>query len=417
MSSELSAYELKLLPAALEYAQKTTDQTRDGLKRTLSCGSDIAQRLLNYIQTIDAVKIAEHLKALPERAEERAVVGYTLGDTSGSAYSFVLRENIRLKRALAKAKFVNDDAKEQHKQVFEEELKELKELAKAEMAEVRKPKKTVKLPEGDILVEISCPDLHVGKLAHSAETGRHPYDVKIAISTFNRALDGLIERTKNYPISEILFIVGNDIFNSDSEDNTTTGGTAVDTDGRFFKTFRQTRKMVVQAVERLRQTAKVQVLIVPGNHDRQTCYHLGDSLECYFHDDPMVVVNNFPSPRKYIEFGNVLLGFCHGDEGKVNDYPALMATEQPQAWGRTKFREIHCGHFHRLQVIDDHGVRVRLLAALTEADSWHAHQGFIGALRQASAFVWSKREGLLAEVLWNEDAQEPIITSTETMNA
>ena len=181
---------------------------------------------------------------------------------------------------MAKAKFVNDDAKEQHKQVFEEELKELKELAKAEMAEVRKPKKTVKLPEGDILVEISCPDLHVGKLAHSTETGRHPYDVKIAISTFNRALDGLIERTKNYPISEILFIVGNDIFNSDSEDNTTTGGTAVDTDGRFFKTFRQTRKMVVQAVERLRQTAKVQVLIVPGNHDRQTCYHLGDSLEC-----------------------------------------------------------------------------------------------------------------------------------------
>jgi phage I-like protein len=39
--------------------------------------------------------------------------------------------------------------------------------------------------------------------------------------------------------------------------------------------------------------------------------------------------------------------------------------------------------------------------------------GYIGAIRQAEAFVWSKKEGLLAEVFWNEDAQEPILTSTE----
>jgi phage I-like protein len=39
--------------------------------------------------------------------------------------------------------------------------------------------------------------------------------------------------------------------------------------------------------------------------------------------------------------------------------------------------------------------------------------GYIGAIRQAEAFVWSKREGLLAEVFWNDDAQEPITTITE----
>jgi hypothetical protein len=412
MTDMLSAFELALLPRALKFARQN-DLTRDTLRKHLSCGADVATHLQHHIQEQSMIKVAEHREALPVNAETRAEVDYAIGPQPGTAYSYILRENVRLKRAIAKAEFVTNNAKEQQRQEFEAELTELKELAKEEMAAVRKPRKTVATEDTGLLLEIATPDLHVGKLAHSAETGRRPYDVKIAIATFNRALDALIERTKNYPISEVLFICGNDLFNSDNEENTTTGGTAVSTDGRFFKTFRSTRKMIVTAIERLRQIAKVQVLICPGNHDRQTAYHLGDSLECYFHNDPMVTVNNLPNPRKYVEFGNCLIGFCHGDEGKPDDYAFLMAAEQPEAWGRTKFREMHCGHFHSLKVRELHGVRVRLLSALTEADDWHSHQGYIGAIRQAEAFVWSKKEGLLAEVFFNDDAQEPITTSTE----
>lgn len=417
MSIELTAYELELLKVALPYAQKLKEEdktlTRDDLRRHLSCGKDAASRIRQFIKDQNAVKLAEHRNALPGRAEDRAVVDFAIGPQAGSGYSHVLRENILLKRALAKAKHQTDSAKEQLAQTMKAEVEEMKLTAKEELAGVRKPKKTVEAKNTGLMLEIATPDLHVGKLAHTAETGRRPYDVKIAIATFNRALDGLLERTSHYPIEEILFICGNDLFNSDNEDNTTTGGTAVDTDGRFFKTFRHTRKMIVQAIERLRKVAKVKVLMVPGNHDRQTAYHLGDSLECYFHADPMVTVDNLPNPRKYVEYGSVLLGFCHGDEGKISDYSSLMAVEQPEAWGRTKFREVHCGHFHSLKTIEDHGVRTRLLSALTEADSWHTHMGYIGAIRQAEAFVWSKREGLLAEVFWNDDAQEPITTITE----
>src|ERR1019366_6697331 len=245
-------------------------------------------------------------------------------------------DNVNLKRALAKLKYKDENEKEQRAQIIRAETEELMVIAKEELFTLRKPKMTVKIEDTGLLLEIATPDLHVGKLAHSAETGRRPYDVKIAIATFNRALDALIERTKHYPISEVLFVCGNDLFNSDNEENTTTGGTAVSTDGRFFKTFRSTRKMIVTAIERLRQIAKVQVIICPGNHDRQTAYHLGDSLECYFHNDPMVTVNNLPNPRKYVEFGNCLIGFTHGDEGKPDDYAFLMAAEQPEAWGRTK---------------------------------------------------------------------------------
>jgi hypothetical protein len=413
---QLSALELGLLPAALGFAQKLGEGeklTRDELRRALSCGSDTAQRLKQHIEDEGMVKVAERLKAIPERAETRAEVNVAIGVPTGTSYSFVVRENVRLQRALAKARHETENSREQLMQTMRAEVEDMMAAAKEELVTLRKPKKTVDPPEEGVLLEIAMPDLHAGKLAHTAETGRRPYDVKIAIATHDRALDALIKRSEHYPVAEIIYVVGNDLFNSDNEENTTTSGTVVSTDGRFFKTFRVVRQMVVRAITRLRQVAKVQVIVCPGNHDRQTAYHLGDSLECYFHNDPMVSVNNLPNPRKYIEFGNVLLGFCHGDEGKASDYPALMAAEQPEAWGRTKFREIHCGHFHSLKVTEDHGIRVRLLPALTEADSWHTHQGYIGAIRQAEAFIWSKKEGLIAEVFFNDDAQEPIITTTE----
>ena len=408
----LTSYELALLPKALDFA-RSNELTRDGLRESLACGASVATHLQHHIQSMEMVKVAERLEKLPITAEVKNEVQFAQGFQGDSAYGFVLRQNANLQRALAKEKMKTENEKEKRAQNIRAEVSDLLSQAKEELVAVRKPKKTVSFKEGDLMLEIATPDLHVGKLAHTAETGRRPYDVKIAIATFNRALEGLIERTKNYPISEILFVCGNDLFNSDNEDNTTTGGTAVDTDGRFFKTFRHTRKMIVTAIERLRQIAKVKVLMCPGNHDRQTSYHLGDSLECYFHADPMVVVDNLPNPRKYVEWGKCLIGVCHGDEGKVNDYASLMAAEVPEAWGRTKFREVHCGHFHSLKVLEEHGVRTRLLSALTEVDSWHCHQGYIGAIRQAECFVWSKKEGLLAEVFFNEDAQEPIVTTTE----
>jgi hypothetical protein len=87
-----------------------------------------------------------------------------------------------------------------------------------------------------------------------------------------------------------------------------------------------------------------------------------------------------------------------------------MAVENPEAWGQTQFREIHTGHYHKQQLEEQFGVRVRILSALCPPDDWHSAQGYVGAIRQAEAFVWSKTEGLLAQVYYNDDAAKPIIT-------
>lgn len=418
--TELSGHELELLKSALPFAQtvkETEDRlvTQDELREHLKCRSINARNIQRFILASDALKIVERIGKAGDKAEDRAVVKYATeaaGDVTLTAH--VLRENARLVKALAKKGLDKFSDKEQRAMDIRAEIEELKDIAKKELKNARKPTKAhKKAKETGLMLEIAMPDLHVGKLAHPAETGRRPYDVKIAVATFNRALDALISRTSHFKVDEILLVTGNDLFHTDSPENTTTAGTAVSTDGRFFKTFWSTRKMVVEAVIKLRAIAPVRILVCPGNHDRQTAFHLGDSLECYFHADPDVTVENNPATRKYVEWGNCLIGFCHGDEGKKSDYALLMATEKPEAWGRTKFREIHCGHFHSMKIEEFHGVRVRTLSALTEADDWHAAQGYIGALRQAEAFVWSKKEGLLAEFFFNDDAQEPILTKTE----
>lgn len=409
MPEKLTAFELTLLPKALEFA-RSNELTRDALRETLACGATVATHLQHHIQTLNMIKVAERLEGIPENAEVRNTVASALGAFPDTAYGHVIRENVKLQRALAREKAKTAANKELRDQEIRAEIEELKTLAKRELK--RTVVKAVKKDTG-LMLEIATPDLHAGKLCWPLETGGAPYDVKIAIATFERAIEVLIERTKNFDISEVLLCVGNDLYNSDNPEGTTTSGTSVSNDGRFHRTFRQVRTMMVRAVERLRKIAKVRIVCCPGNHDSNAAYHLADSLECYFNADPDVVVENAPISRKYIRWGKCLIGFCHGHEESRTDLPLLMASERPQDWSETLFREWHTGHYHRVQNEETHGVRVRILSALCSQDDWHSQKGFVNQLRTAQAFIWSKTEGLISEVFYNADAEETIKTQTE----
>lgn len=246
----------------------------------------------------------------------------------------------------------------------------------------------------------SIPDLHVGKMAWAKETGAENYDVKIAVATFKTALSVLMERAKNFTFDKVLFPIGNDLFNSDNVANTTTHGTPQDTDGRFQKTFLHTRTMIIEAIEQLRSFAPVEVLVVPGNHDTLTVWHLGHSLEGFFNSYKDVTINNDPTLRKYAEYGANMLMFTHGNEGKKTDYPLVMATEQPAMFGRTVHREAHTGHLHKAMLDEFHGVKVRISPALCAIDAWHASKQYSQA-RAAEAFIYHPVEGPVTQVFYS----------------
>lgn len=293
------------------------------------------------------------------------------------------------------------------------EIERLKEDFKKE-APVRKRISAIRDYATGNMLEINIPDPHFGKMAWGAETGGRPYDTPIAAATFLRAVKGLLQMAVGFQYDKVVLVVGNDLLNSDDESGRTTKGTYVSTDGRYKKTFVTVRRTITETIELLRQIAPVEVIMVPGNHDTLGVWHLGDSLECAFANTEDVTIHNEPTYRKYVRHGNCLLMFTHGDKGKRDDYPLLMATERPQDFGETKFREIHTGHIHQTKLQEWHGVRVRILPSLSPPDVWHSENGFIGQQRNAEAYVWNSKYGLIAQFFHNDDSH-PIIETERTL--
>lgn len=258
------------------------------------------------------------------------------------------------------------------------------------------------------LLEINIFDLHFGKVAWHEEVGEN-YNIEEATRRFDTCIDYFIDLHKNHAIEKILLPISNDFFNSDRSHpfNSTTSGTPQEEDHRWQNTFRKGRELLVKNIIKLTQIAPVEVKVIPGNHDFERSFYLGDSLEGWFHNNLNVTVDNSANPRKYYRYGKCLIGFTHGNNEKISDLPMIMAQENPQTWGETFYREFHLGHLHhkketQLKSTNEYqGVIIRHMSSLSGTDSWHHRKGYIGARKSAEAFLWDSETGLINQTYFN----------------
>ena len=251
-------------------------------------------------------------------------------------------------------------------------------------------------------------DLHLGKLAWGEETGED-YDAKIAVRRFRTALEDLIEKSKGYNIDQILFPVGNDIYNSDKAKPfpQTTSGTPQMDDLRWQKLFRLGVQLMTEAVVRLSEIAPVEVYTVLSNHDHERVFYLGETLSAVFESNVHVNIVNSPRVRNYFKWGQCLIGLAHGHNERPDDLPLIMAQEQKQYWSETFYREWLLGHYHHKarklsqESKDYRGVRVTYLTSPSAADAWHYERAFTGAIKGAEAYIYNKEEGLIGSVMHN----------------
>jgi hypothetical protein len=242
------------------------------------------------------------------------------------------------------------------------------------------------------MLEVSIVDLHLAKLSWAPETGQN-YDRRIAEERFMFVINDVLEQTQHLRFDKIIFPIGNDFFNFDTVDGKTTGGTRQDNDSRLHKMFLVGAELLIKAIDILSQVAPVYAFLVPGNHDTMTSFYATHSIYCWFHDNPNVSIDFNPSTRKYVEYGNNLIGFSHLNREKKRIF-GNMQVEQPQAWGRTKFREWHGAHLHSEQVKEDFGIKVRNLTSVTADDAWHNGEGYVGSIACSQTFIWHKEKGL-----------------------
>jgi hypothetical protein len=246
------------------------------------------------------------------------------------------------------------------------------------------------------MLEIPIMDLHFGKLCWGKETGNN-FDNKIAHDLFMGVVVDLANKASNYQFQKILFPLGEDFFNFDDIEGNTTNGTRQDNDVRWQKVYTKGLEVLIEAIAFLSEIAPVHALYVPGNHDKTTSFYATTYMDAWFRHNANVTVDVEPTTRRYVEFGNNLIGYTHGDkEGKR--LPLIMQTEAREQWGRTRFHEWHVGHWHneRFESEEKIGVNIRTMSSICGTDAWHAEMGFVGSVRKAQAFVWNEQTGLSA---------------------
>lgn len=255
------------------------------------------------------------------------------------------------------------------------------------------------------LLEISAFDLHLGKIGIKGDK----YSLKIAEKRLLNAIEHLLSRAQGFYIDKILFIVGQDLLNSDGDwpIPSTTKGTPQFNSDYHIDIYRSARKLMIKSIDILSEVADVHVMVIPGNHDRESVMHLGDTLELYYENNKNVRVDNGDCLMKALPYGSNLIISDHGDGPKTNDLPGIIAQRFKNLWSNTVYVEVHRGHYHtnkamKLQAIEElNGITVRNLSSMSATDYWHDSKGFIGNIKKAQAFIYSRQNGLQGILNYN----------------
>jgi hypothetical protein len=147
---------------------------------------------------------------------------------------------------------------------------------------------------------------------------------------------------------------------------------------------------------------EVNVVFIPGNHDRLSSYHLVHALSHAMQKEPGVVFNVGYEERKAMAYGQNMFCFEHGDVAK-KDTPLVYATEFSDLWGTTTFRTLFTGHYHKRKTTEyiteneEHGFSIKILPSLSASDYYHYHNKFTGAKRAGVIEIFSEHDGKVAE--------------------
>lgn len=281
------------------------------------------------------------------------------------------------------------------REVLREALRDVVEAMRGEIA----PAAPVSAPaafNGDLCNLFTFTDYHLGCLAWHQEGGQD-WDVDIAERTLLAAMNAMIAQS---PAAHTAVInIQGDFLHTDGKIPITPGhGHVLDADSRFPKIRRAAIRLIRALVCKALEThSEARLIIAEGNHDEESAGWLADCFAVHYELEPRVTVDDAVLPFYCFEWGETMLGVHHGHKVKNEQLPLLFAAQFPEAWGRTKKREIHCGHRHHRDEKEYSGVTIIQHPTLAARDAYAARGGWI-ADRAAQAITYHKRWGQVGRV-------------------
>lgn len=220
-------------------------------------------------------------------------------------------------------------------------------------------------------------DPHIGMLAWGKETGTD-FDVRIAERELFGVVDMLVDRA---PASHeaVIANLGDFLHAQNDSQLTPRGGNKLDVDGRSAKVNEIAFALMRRLIDRVRQKhTHVRAVMVPGNHDPDTARNLAIFLRGVYENESRVEIMPNWNPFTYLEWGQCLFGWAHGDGAKPDELPKVMAEDMREAWGRTWFHCWHTGHEHHRRVIEIKGTSclVETHRTIAPNDGWAHWKGY-----------------------------------------
>lgn len=263
-----------------------------------------------------------------------------------------------------------------------------------------KPVSGPKKSASDLMAFYPIGDHHMGMLSWHEETGTD-YDLAIA----ERLLIGAVEHLVGVvmPCDTAVMAFLGDLLHYDSFESVTPANrNQLDSDTRYPKMVRSAVRVIRHAVATaLDRHRNVKLIFEPGNHDPASTVWLTELFAALYENEPRVTVDTSPRHFHYVSFGKSLIGTHHGHTLKMDKLPLRMATDQPEAWGSSKYRYWWTGHIHHDTTKDIDGCKVESVRVLAPVDAWAAKQ--YSSMRDMKAVAYHKEFGEVERHTFNPE--------------
>lgn len=252
---------------------------------------------------------------------------------------------------------------------------------------------------GPRIAVLNLYDAHLDKLPIKSTCGVET-TLEDNLNVFRNTIDKIIPHIIANQVERIIFPVGNDLFHTNGFNSQTKKGTQIEYYGSPEDAYYAICDVISETILKLSRVADVEVIMIKGNHDEDKVTTLGFWLNRMFYNTN-VSVDFLRRQRKYIQYGENLLGFAHGDKekSKIAQLPLIMAQEAKTMWGNTTYRKMFLGDLHHgfeyqfLKAKDMPGVEVEYLRSVGTTDTWHEDFGWVGVPKTAYLQIIDKEDG------------------------
>jgi|TARA_B110000908_G_scaffold170331_1_gene229608 predicted MPP superfamily phosphohydrolase len=243
---------------------------------------------------------------------------------------------------------------------------------------------------------LSLQDIHFGKEGN--ETIDRDFEETI-IDLANRA-------TNSHHLEKLYYVIGGDLINMDTWSGATTSGTPLDNCSTATEAYTQAFDAIQWSINYLKQFCdELQIVYIPGNHDRLSSFHLAYGLSKCFKDDQILWDVVYLERKVYVYEDN-FFAFEHGDVNTKNSL-LVYSMEYPRQWGKTLFRTLYTGHYHhkkKVEYITEHertGFMLKILPSLSRSDYYHYHNKFVGSRRSGVLCIHDPKKGEICELTYS----------------